>query len=273
MSVKILPYLKRWKHRIYVEPFGGGASMLFAKLPAKVEVYNDLDSGLYNFFCVLSDPRDFARFYRRVQPLMYSRELYNDCRKTWAETEDKIDRAVKWFVVARMAFSGDFAHSWGSVVTTSARGMAGTSSKWLSIIDQLPEVHARISRVQIEHADFRDILTRYDTPETLFYLDPPYVAETRSSGGYAHELSADDHSDMVDLLAKIEGAAVLSGYPTTMYDRLGWHRVDFETSCHAAGKTRGTGLQGKGSALEHQKRTECLWVHPRIFDDEDGLLF
>ena len=95
-------------HRGYVEPFGGGASLLLAKAPARVETYNDLDSALVGFFKVLADPRLFKRFYRRVQATPYSRELYNQYREEWQAEEDPVIRAYKWFVVARMSFGGIF---------------------------------------------------------------------------------------------------------------------------------------------------------------------
>jgi hypothetical protein len=82
-----------------------------------------------------------------------------------------------------MSFSAIFGSSWGIVVTKSSRGMASSASKWLGIIDLLPVIHERLMRLQVEHADFRDIFRRYDTPNTFLYVDPPYVPETRRSGG------------------------------------------------------------------------------------------
>src|SRR3990167_6251247 len=131
MTTKIIPILVKMPHERYVEPFGGGASILLAKKPKPVEVYNDLDRGLYDFFSVLSDPELFDRFYRRVAVLPYSRQFYSEYREEWEEEKDKVIRAAKWFVVARQSFSGSFGHSWGSAVTSTKRGMAETCSKWL----------------------------------------------------------------------------------------------------------------------------------------------
>src|SRR3990167_48397 len=192
MTTKIIPILVKMPHERYVEPFGGGASILLAKKPKPVEVYNDLDQGLYGFFSVLSDPELFDRFY-------------SEYREEWEEEKDKVIRAAKWFVVARQSFSGSFGHSWGSAVTSTKRGMAETCSKWLSCIDMLPQIHARLQRVQIENADFRTILDRYDTPKTLFYCDPPYIPETRKAGGYTHEITAEDHQELVSLLLSLKG--------------------------------------------------------------------
>jgi DNA adenine methylase len=123
-------------------------------------------------------------------------------------------------------------------------------------------------RVQIENRDFREILKLYDTPDTLFYLDPPYVLETRRDPDtkYTYEMTLDDHKDLVQLLLQIQGKAVLSGYQHEVYTPLeqsGWVRHDFLTGCHAAGRTRATGILGEGAALKKQPRVESVWVSPK----------
>ena len=264
MVAKLLPLFPQ--HHTYVEPFGGGASLLFAKLPAPVEVYNDLDSGLIEFFRVLRDPAQFARLHRMVEATPVSREEYDRCRDTWQDCDDPVERAYRWYVVARMSFGGRFGAGWGSNVTASRCGMAATCSKWLSIIELLPQIHARLMRVQIEHADWRVILDRYDTPRTLFYLDPPYVHGTRTDTRYACEMTDADHADLVDVLLGIRGKAILSGYDHEIYAPLeaaGWVCHDWETACSAAGRTRASGIQGEGSALAMQARTESAWISPR----------
>lgn len=263
MAKKLLALLPR--HRTYVEVFGGGASLLFAKEPAMVEVYNDLDSGLVNFFRVLRDPEKFAKFYHLAVLTPWSREEFDYCRKTWQDVEDEVERAYRWFVVARMSFSGDFGRSWSASVTHSHTGMASTTSKWLSILQEMPVIHERIMRVQIEHQDFRRLIPHYDTPETLFYLDPPYVPTTRKEGKYDHEMSLADHAEMVEVLLNIKGMAILSGYAHPVYDKLeksGWQRIDYPTSCHAVGRTRHTGVIGPGSASEKHARVESVWLNP-----------
>ena len=250
----------------YVEPFGGGASILFAREPAELEVYNDLDEGLVNFFRVIADRETFGRFYRRVALLPYSRAIYDQCRREWASQTDPIPRAAMWYVVARQSFSGRFAASWGTTVTASSRGRAESVANWQSALDALPLVHARLSRVQIEQADWRRVLDRYDTPETLFYCDPPYPHASRDkSTRYAHELTDADHEDLVEKLLAVVGMVCLSSYPGGAYRRLGeagWHRTQWRTACYAAGRTRATGIQGAGSALRMQPRTEVLWRNP-----------
>jgi len=207
MAAKILQLFP--PHRVYVEPFGGGASLLFAKEPSPVEVYNDVDSGLVNLFRVLRDPTRFEQFQRLVSLTPYSREEFCFCRETWEKCDEDLERAYRWFVVARMSFSGHFGGSWGFAVSASDRGMSTVCSSWLAAIEGLPQVHARLMRVQIEHSDFRRIITTYDTPETLFYCDPPYMPATRKSGGYRHEMAESDHEELVALLLQVKGMVVL----------------------------------------------------------------
>jgi DNA adenine methylase len=266
MLAFILPELARIPHTRYVEPFGGGASVLANKPPVAVETYNDLDGALYDFFSVLADPRQFRQFLRLVRYLPYSRQFYNEYRASWKLETDRVRRVAQWYYVARQSFGGDFGHSWGSAVTASNRGRAMTTSTWQSALAGLPALHERFSRVQIENADWRVIIERYDTPETLFYCDPPYVMSTRKAGGYAHELSDVDHADLAAALLRIQGRAVLSGFAGHgLYDGLeaaGWQRLDRVTASYAAGRTRHTGIQGEGAATRMQKRVESLWISP-----------
>jgi len=259
--LKLIP-----SHKIYVEVFGGGGSLLFAKKPSPIEIYNDLDSGLVNFFRVLRDQEKFKEFHRLVSLTPYSREEYYFYRETWKECENDIERAYRWFIVARMSFSGRFGGGWNFIITRSNRNMAGTCSQYLSIIEELPEIHQRIMRVQIEHKDFRELIPIYDTSETLFYCDPPYISETRNNEKYYKcEMSIEDHKYLVDLLLQIKGKALLSGYQHPIYKPLedaGWIRKDYKTACHAAGRTRYTKILGKGSGMEMQPRIESVWISP-----------
>lgn len=262
MTAKLMPLLP--PHHIYVEPFGGGPSLLFAKEPAPVEVYNDLDSGLVNFFRVVRDPERCAQLHWKASHTPYSREEWEHCRDTWRDCESSVERAYRWYVVARMSFAGLHGRAWG-LARGSSRGRATTVASWQSAHELLAQSCARLSRVQIEHGDWRRVVDLYDTPSTLFYFDPPYISETRRGGGYAHELIDDDHRQIVATLSSLRGQAVLSGYRSDIYAPLeadGWRRVDFEVFCTATGRTRGTGRIGK--MTEDDRRVESVWLSPGI---------
>lgn len=251
-------------HTRYVEPFGGGASILLAKPPCAVEIYNDVNRGVVNFFRVIADPDRFARFMARVALLPVSRELYEEFVRTWPAIHDPIEQAVRWYYVARQSFGGLFGHSWGTSVTGTGR-MSAVTASWRSSFDNLPLVHDRLQQVQIECCDWRDVLKRFSGPGYLAYCDPPYVAGSRKAGGYEHELRDEDHAALIATLLRYDGAVVLSGYHNELYAPLeaaGWHCLEVDVVCSAAGRTRASGLQGPGAVSARQRRVECIWRNP-----------
>ena len=246
------------RHHTYVEVFGGAASVLFAKRPSPVEVYNDIDSGIVNFFRVLRDPDKADRLQTLLYLTPWSREEFYRCRDEWQLQDDPIERARMWFVVACQSFSGTFGESWSFSVSSSSRGMVEQCSKWLSRIDLLPYFCARLQMVQIENRDFRELVPMYDTADTLFYLDPPYVQSTRTAhnDGYVHDMYDDDHADLVELLLSVKGMCVLSGYQNDLYAPLeesGWTRIELPQHLRSAKKRLGD---------SRDMRTECVWLSP-----------
>jgi DNA adenine methylase len=260
MAGKLLPLFP--PHKTYVEVFGGAASLLFAKESGPVEVYNDLDSDLVNFMQVLRD-RDgmFPDFYNRACLSPYSRDEWLFCRNHLNTDPNPVERARRFFVLARFSFSGLIGSSFGIDVTGSKRGMVQKASAYQGVLGILPRLSERLISVLIENKDFRNLIKVYDTEHTFFYVDPPYLPETRRSGAYKHEMAEEDHRDLAEILKGIKGKVMLSGYPNDLYDSLGWNKQEWHTVCNAAGRTRVSGLQGTGAVLEKQKRTECVWMN------------
>jgi len=130
--------------------------------------------------------------------------------------------------------------------------MNGNVSEWLSAVDGLPDVHARLRRVLIENIPAVDLIRREDAPGTLFYCDPPYLHETRkATAAYAYEMTETDHQELLDVLGQCKGKVMLSGYPSELYDRrlADWPRHTFDLPNNAA--------NGK----EKRRETEVLWCH------------
>ena len=263
-------------HKYYLEAFGGGASLLFAKSPVSFEVYNDLDEGLFSFFKVLRDPNKFRRFYRRACLTPYSRKEYQYARDNWRSCEDEIEKARMWYVVVRMSFGGRFESGWGYSFSRIDRNMPHTCSAWLSALDMLPAIHQRIRTVQIENLDWRECLKKYDRgyDEEFVYLDPPYVRTTRRAGEYSHEMTDADHRELVEYLLTHKRKVMLSGYDNEIYrelERHGYQKISREVACRAVGRTRQSGLLGKGASFKNnktQRRVECIWInyspHPTL---------
>ncbi|MBE3562378.1 MAG: DNA adenine methylase [Hydrogenibacillus schlegelii] len=252
-------------HKTYVEPFGGAAALPFAKQPSQVEVYNDIHGGVVNLYRVLRDETKFERFKRAVELMPYSREEFEAFDETWMTAEDDVERAIRFFVVARAAFSAQlYRPSWGYNVSEVTSGVAKVIKNYLASIERLPLVHERLRTVQIENDDFRRVIRRYDTSETFFYLDPPYVLATRRGGRYAHEMSDSDHEELVDMLLTLKGRAMLTGYANAIYKRLeaaGWRRIDYTTHVSAVGRVRTSGLIGRGAVSEIGLRVESVWLN------------
>jgi len=237
-------------HYNYVEVFGGGAALLFAKSPCRgVETYNDIDGGLVNLFRVVRDPEKFERFYKLTSLTLYSREEYEHCKATWGDCEDDVERAYRWFVVARMCISGRFGSAWGYNVNSTAQV---EPINYINAVKNLPNVHNRLARVQIEHRDFRDVIQRHNTPGTLIYCDPPYVLSTRSGSVYRYEMSDEDHRDLIEVLLKYPQMVMLSGYDNPIYEGLNWHKNTIQTVCH--------------SVVRRPVRIECVWLNPLAWD-------
>ena len=264
MVGKILPLLPNCPR--YVEPFGGGATILLARKPAAFEVYNDIDGDVVNFFRVLANRKQFKEFYRCVAVLPYSRSLFNECQKTMRNEKDPVKRAVMWFVLARQSFL--CSSQWGPAITLSRRHMSAVVSSWLSGIEHLPEVHRRLQRVQIEQIDWRVILDKYDMPSTLFYCDPPYLLKPNTATAYKYNLTKKDHQELVERLLRVQGKVVLSGYSNPIYTALedtGWKRTDFKVLI-SVGRKRDLNQQDRQSTKRRQPRIESVWQSPSCFD-------
>jgi len=247
-------------HQIYVEPFGGAASCLLAKIPAPIEIYNDKLSEVVNFFRVISKQETFDLFYRQVVTLPYSRQIFQEAR---LPSSDPITNAVNFYILARQTYSGYGKSNTGWVysLTSLTRNMNLDIHQYYSSVDKLPQIISRLHRVQFENLDFREVFARYDTEETLFYVDPPYPLSTRGCSQYTHEMSDSDHSDLIKILLSIKGKAIVSTYWTPKYSILGPH-LTFRSICSAI----------HHSQSHNKERTECLFfvqkpqfVNPSIY--------
>ena len=266
---KLLPLIP--KHQIYVEPFGGGASLLFAKQPSQIEVYNDLDDGLYNMFQVIKHKNSCDRLRHTLCFTPNSRYQYAKSSDEWMDDTDPVIKACNFLVATRMSFSGHMGSGWNYVVSHVRRGMSSTASRWISFLEGLPEIHERLQNVEIFNCDFEYILNQYNDEHTFTYLDPPYVPGTRSQGQYRCEMNEDGHKRMLEyLLFHFKGMVMLSGYKNEVYSRLeevhGWERKDFSVACDASPRTRTSGILGEGSATRIAPRIESVWRNPKCLD-------
>jgi DNA adenine methylase len=260
--------------RPYCEPFAGAASLLFAREPAPVEVLNDLDGDLINLFRCLQDKETFAELQHRLTYTLYSRaEFMRALDILRSNTKDPVLRAWAFFVAQNQSVGG-IHHSklgfgdWGRAFS-STRNMTATTSTWTSRLLHLHDWHLRLLRVQIDCRDALDCIRYWDNDEAVFYVDPPYHPETRTDNGqniYANEPDHDFHARLVETLLARHGAVVMSCYDHAVYAPFaaaGWQKATYLTACHAAGRTRGSGLRGTGTAMAKAPRVECVWSNPK----------
>lgn len=227
----------------FCDVFGGSAAVLLNVNPYPVETYNDLDTELVNFFETLRNQE--AKLKKAIGLTPFSREEL--ARACVAETGlSKLERARRFYIRARQTRTGLAQTSsegrWAHCVLTSRAGMSGAVSRWLGSVEGLAEIAQRLQRVQIENAPAIEVIQRYDTAQTVFYVDPPYVHAARGDcAAYGHEMTDQDHEQLAEVLKSVQGRVVLSGYRTELYDHLyqQWRRVDGEQrNCHSVRKPR-----------------------------------
>lgn len=241
-------------HVHYVEPFFGGGAVFFRKPDSLIaghsEVINDVFGDLINFWQVLKSETQFVEFERRMNLTPFAKPEWEQSAKQ--DSDDPLDRACAFFVRYRQSRQG-LGNAFATMSRTrTRRGMNEQVSSWLSAVEGLPVAHERFKRVVIFCEDAVKLIRQEDDPKSFFYCDPPYISETRSSkDAYSHEMTDDQHSELLESLGGLRGKFLLSGYPNPLYDtassRFGWNRVDIQ-------------IDNKASSLKTKPtKTECLW--------------
>jgi DNA adenine methylase len=203
------------EHVVYVEVFGGAGNLLLNKEPAYNEVINDVDDDIVNLFTVISREDTFEEFNKIIQSLPYSRTVYNKMRAILKEQfeydpfKPNIQRAVAYYYFKNASVSS--RDGFGTTRTASNRGKIHANK-----LDKLKLIKERLRRVVIEHLDFEDCIKKYDTPDTLFFLDPPYLGAEHY---YEHDFTIADHKRLLDLLPTIKGKFILTTYQNELYEQ------------------------------------------------------
>lgn len=258
---RIAPWVIRHipSHECYVEPFGGAASVLLRKPRSRLEIYNDLNGDVVNFFRVLREETD--ALVRLIALTPWARAEYELSQEA---CEDPLEAARRFYVSCWMGFGGGRA-KWRQGWRYQIRG--GTlwkpSAESFAELRHLYDVADRWRGVQVDCRDAEDVMRACDAPATVFYLDPPYVHSTRSKWKdvYAFELTDGDHERLAELARGLEGMVLISGYPSALYEEVyeahGWKRVEKVTRSNGGGGRKGG------------RRTEGLWMSPRTVEALD----
>lgn len=231
-------------HRVYVEPFGGAASVLLRKSRSYAEIYNDLDQEVVNLFRVLRSERA-AELVDMVRLTPFARVDFMDA---YSAGDDPVERARCLIVRSFMGFGSNGHNRSTGFRSNSNRSGTTPAHDWANYPDHLARIIERLNGVVIESKDATAVMLTHDGPNTLHYVDPPYVFSTRAdlSKDYAHELTDADHSALLETLKSLTGTVILSGYPSELYDEAlsGWRRIERVALADGA-----------------SKRTEVLWIN------------
>lgn len=245
------------EHRVYVEPFIGGGSVLLNKPKSEVEVAGDLNEGLINFWeCI-----NCEKVRRIVQTTPYEERYFEiaKARMTLTMTdlrESPPDWAIMFLIRNRFSRGGlgkDFA--WSERLRGKSRPdgpVPGDLNAWETIREELPAIARRVDMVEFVVSSAASTIVKHDSPEALIYADPPYLHETRTAKkAYAHEMTAGEHAELLSALMGCRGVVMLSGYRSAMYDNMlaGWTRHEFDMPNHS------------GQGETKQRRIECLWIN------------
>lgn len=242
--------------RVRVDAFAGAASVTLAAPRAPVEVINDLSDDVVTVFRVLRDPALALRLAEALRLTPWSRTEFDAASEP---TDDAIETARRVIFRSYAGFGGGANRTYN----TGFRAVCLTQNShpvlaWSGYADAIPRFTARLRGVVIEKRDALDLLSDFDNPDTLFYLDPPYLPETRRAATkrdpvYAYDMTRADHVTLLDRVTDpgLQAMIVLSGYPAPLYDSVlaGWHRV-----------TRSARADGGAP------RVECLWLNPAAIE-------
>ena len=197
------------EHTTYVEPFAGGLWVFFNKPKVRVEVVNDVNSELVNFYKVIQN--NYEELKNKCKFLVSSREIFYENSRMSKEEIDKlpsIDRAVRFLYVNRCSFGGKM----------SSYGFKNSRRPNLSCITDdfdktIGEIHKRFKDVYIENGDYKEIIKRYDSrptqvekQEVLFYFDPPYI----ETSGYDSDFTNQNHYELAEQIKKLNSKFILS---------------------------------------------------------------
>ena len=211
-------------HRVYVEPFGGGGSVLLRKPRSYAEIYNDLDGEVVNVFRVARDRGEHLQ--RALELTPFAREEF---ALSYTPTDDPVEQARRTMVRSFMGFGSNSHNRATGFRANSNRSGTTPAHDWRNYPAAFASVIDRLRGVVIEHRDAVEVMRAHDGTETVHYVDPPYVASTRDRGhDYRHELTDADHVALAEQLHRMQGAVVLSGYASALYDDLyaDWQRVE-----------------------------------------------
>jgi DNA adenine methylase len=231
------------EHYSYVEPFGGGASVLLRKPASQLEVYNDIDGDVVNFFRVLREKPD--ELVKVIELTPFAREEYEI---SWERTDDEVERARRLYIKTKQGYGSHTNKKSGWRWEKTKKSGRTAIGGWNKPLNHLLEHARRLRECQIDNDNYLVVIDRYDTPDTLFYLDPPYVESTlKSKHAYQFSLTDEQHEELLTKIKKISGMVIISMLNHPMYNEMlsEWKKNTKERYTQNG-----------------NKYFECIWISP-----------
>jgi DNA adenine methylase len=224
------------EHRVYVEPYGGAASVLMKKPRSYGEVWNDLDDSVYHLFWCLKHERLALELKLNLERTPFSRREFETAH---CYHPDPLENSRRLVIRSFMGFGADSVNNRESKTgfrSNSNRSGTTPAHDWVNYSQHIDTFFERMKGVVIENKPALDVMLEHDAPLTLHYVDPPYPHTTRRGGRYLHEMNNSQHEELCDALKSLKGKVMLSSYDNDLYRSLGWRSETKEARADKAGQ-------------------------------------
>ena len=220
-------------HKVYLEPYFGSGGVFFNKKPSYLETINDINGDIVNLFKVCRErPEELAR---AIGFTPWSREEYKNCYEIIG---DEVERARRMLVRHHQSFgtTNSNLNSWRNSQT---RNSPRCAAQWCELPETVLKICGRLKNAQIENIDALTLIKRYNDPDTLIYLDPPYLQELRKRNMYKYEMTSAQHEELLEVIKQSKSKICLSAYDNELYnERLkDWYTTEKQTTAQM-GKQR-----------------------------------
>lgn len=246
---ELLPHLPY--RRKFIDVCGGTGVVLTNRNPSQIEVFNDRHAGITSFFRTIRTDAGCAALIQRLEHTIHSKEEFYYCSRTWDhDTLDDLERGARWYYSVCHSFNGKCI-DWDRVTNSPPAG-----GKIQRALSQFPRISLRFRQVQIDNLDWRMMLKDYDSPDAVFYIDPPYWGIPQP---YLHTWSEQDHIECCERIAQMSGYVALSGYdlPGHPYNKFNFWSAKVRWGV----RTSMNGKVGEDKdSCERVTAEECLWI-------------